>query len=302
MKSIFLILFTGLIYFPELSSQGCSDAGICSVPSLRPGAKLQGTEALRIMHWGMSVGAADHEILAISPYIGSISKLGSKFSFDSRINAMMLSGNGITRIGLGDVYINLNYHPDVHWSFSGGLKLPSSRADKEKDGKVLPMDYQTTLGTMDLITGISYRKNDFQATLAWQQPLRQNRNDFNPEVWLPDTTFADFQNTLDYTRKGDLMLRLSQSFSLTDKLSFTPGLLGIYHLDEDEYSDPLESISDIEGSAGLTINANLYFNVALNEKNSLNIITGFPVLVRENRPDGLTRSFVIGVEFQHLSF
>ena len=302
MKSSFLILLICLCYFPELSSQGCSDAGICSVPSFRPGTKLHGTEATRIMHYGLSFGAADHDIMAISPYIGSTSKIGNKFSYDSRINAMMLSGNGITTIGLGDAYLNLNYHPTVNWSFSGGIKLPSSRAVKEKDDKVLPMDYQTTLGTLDLITGISYRNNAFQATLAWQQPLRQNENDFSPEEWLPDTTFSSFQNTVNYKRKGDLMLRLSQSFSLSEKLSFTPGLLGIYHLDEDEYFDPVEGVSDIEGSAGLTINANLYFNVAFNEKNSINIITGFPILVRETRPDGLTRSFVIGVEFQHLSF
>jgi hypothetical protein len=54
---------------------------------------------------------------------------------------------------------------------------------------------------------------------------------------------------------------------------------------------------EIEGSDGLTLNATCHFLLSVGEKSKLSFNIGFPLIVREARPDGLTRSFVAGVEY-----
>jgi hypothetical protein len=304
-SSILKILFLAFVLMTSIVSicaQGCSDAGVCNVPSFRPGGGLQGSEAFNLQYTGLSFGRADHNISVFNLYTGQTFKLGERFSLDGKTGFMLATGNGYTTVGYNDIYLNLNYHPDQHWTFSGGIKFRSNKATEERDGKDLPMDYQTSLGTNDLLLGISYVIDNFQATLAYQDPLGKNRNTFSPDQWLPDTTFASFHPTIGYLRKPDVMLRISNAFPLSDKITFTPGVLGIYHIAEDEYQDPIEGLTPIIGSDGLTVNANLYFNYAFNERSSLNIITGFPFLVRDVRPDGLTRSVVFAVEYQRRTF
>ena len=54
---------------------------------------------------------------------------------------------------------------------------------------------------------------------------------------------------------------------------------------------------EIEGSSGLTLNATVQAEIKSGQHNKLNLSLGFPLLVRKVRPDGLTRSFVMGVEY-----
>lgn len=66
-------------------------------------------------------------------------------------------------------------------SFVVGLKVPFDEADIVKNGIHLPMPYQTSLGTTDLVLGFSYIRKSFGATLALQQPLKKmNGNRFLP--------------------------------------------------------------------------------------------------------------------------
>jgi len=83
-----------------------------------------------------------------------------------------------------------------------------------------------------------------------------------------------------------------------NKWTFIPGLLGIYHLGEDSYIDG--SISNkpilLKGSSGLTLNGTLSVFYKVNQKISLGIVSGTPFVVRDIRPDGLTRKFVVSPE------
>ena len=78
----------------------------------------------------------------------------------------------------------------------------------------------------------------------------------------------------------------------------TPGLLPIYHLAEDKFTDIDGVVKSIEGSSGLTLNGTLYFEFMIGDAGFLEMSVGFPFVVREARPDGLTRSFVFGVAYK----
>ena len=82
-----------------------------------------------------------------------------------------------------------------------------------------------------------------------------------------------------------------------DKMTFTPGILPIYHLGEDEYTDIDEVTYAIEGSDGLTLNLTFHSEISIGSDDAVELQVGFPLVVRDARPDGLTRSFVFGLGY-----
>lgn len=75
-------------------------------------------------------------------------------------------------------------------------------------------------------------------------------------------------------------------------------MLPIYHLTNDKFTDELNIKREIEGSQGLTLNGNVYFDYEFNAKSSLQLNVGMPFVVRDARPDGLTRSFIANLEYR----
>ncbi len=290
--AIMLLLVANLIH-----GQGCSDAGICSIPGFRPGT-YSGDTLNGIRNFGMTVGVGDQNILSVNPYISASRFWGNKFGYDFRASLGMNTGNGITVIQGGDANLNLQYRASRFAALTAGVKIPLANAKRKHEGKPLPMDYQTSLGTIDLITGITLRTNSWLFVLAYQQPLTQNKNEYDPSLWASDSILSSFQKTVDYRRKGDIMARIAYPFSLSERMKFTAGLVPIFHLGEDEYYEEGIGFQPIIGSDGLTLNASLYFEWKLKENKALGITMGFPLVVRDVRPDGLTRSFVLGMEYK----
>jgi hypothetical protein len=54
----------------------------------------------------------------------------------------------------------------------------------------------------------------------------------------------------------------------------------------------------IIGSEGLTLNLNFYFDITVGDNDNLQFNMGTPLVVRDARPDGLTRHFVVNLEYQ----
>jgi hypothetical protein len=83
-----------------------------------------------------------------------------------------------------------------------------------------------------------------------------------------------------------------------NKFNLKTSLLGIYHLSKDTYIDG--NISNkpikIEGSDGITLNGTLAAAYPLSPKFSISLSAGVPFIVRDIRPDGLTRSFSFSPE------
>jgi hypothetical protein len=84
------------------------------------------------------------------------------------------------------------------------------------------------------------------------------------------------------------MLRVERVFK-TKKYNLIFGVLPIYHLADDKINDG-EKVSN---SSGLTLNLNASATKKLENNSILKLIIAAPIIDREVRPDGLTRSFVI---------
>ncbi len=286
-------------------AQGCSDAGFCSIGNLAP--KGTDTAAGKTKHTfsiQLPAGIGDDDVFVFTPGIEYSSQLSSRWNIQAKLTANYASGKLGNIVGAGDLFLSGThlFEPDAKWKVSVtlGTKLPLNQGNLKKDGLSLPMQYQGSLGTVDLITGLAVYNNNWQFAAGWQQPLSGiNRNNFLPAYW--DKPAADnYSPSNDFKRKGDVLLRTSYSFPKKHKWHLNAGLLGIYHLGEDTYIDANISNTPIPitGSKGLTLNVTAAFNYPLSDKISVGLTGGVPLVVRDVRPDGLTRSFVLSPEIR----
>lgn len=287
-----------------LHAQGCSDAGFCTLGSMRQHrTDTSGqTQKLSLL---LSMGLGDESVFVFTPAIQYENQVSDRWGIQAKITANYADGNLGSAFGAGDLYLSATHTiPTLKWkpSFTLGTKLPLNLGNLKEGGRALPMQYQSSLGTIDVIVGVSVTNKAWQFSAGWQQPVSGiNRNNFLPAYWdNPDA--KAYPPTNDFDRKGDVLLRGAYHFNVKQNLSLSTGLLGIYHLSEDTFVDANESIKpiSIQGSRGLTLNATL---IALWKVNSLTIgfSAGTPLVFRDVRPDGLTRKFVMIPEL-HWSF
>ncbi len=296
---ITLIFFFSLLSNPQGTyGQGCSDAGACTINTFRPTGQHQMEEAKHYVRVGLSAGQADNDISVLGSLLEYGFRANSQISFDAKLTTLGQSGNDISVYGLSDVFINGHFKAGENFKFSLGAKLPLTDGNRVRNGLPLPMDYQSSLGTFDLIAGIGLAIQKLQLAAAIQQPLTQNKNNFSSELYPPNSPLRNFQSTRAYQRSADALLRLTYPFKFNEKWQLSPSALGIYHLKPDSYQLAGITRAEIAGSDGITLNANVYLEYKPSSKHAIQLVLGAPLLVRDARPDGLTRSFVGALEYK----
>ncbi|MBP6386628.1 MAG: hypothetical protein KA313_04995 [Pseudarcicella sp.] len=296
----FTLLFLFASVFGKLYGQGCSDAGFCTINSFKPGTIVE-KENKNQLSVGTFLGKADNSITAYGSYLEYNRQLSSSFGIETKISMLAQNGNNVNEFGFSDIFLNVNYKTLSKVKFTLGFKIPLSEANKVLDNNSLPMDYQASLGTFDVLFGLGYEIGKLQLVTALQQPLNQNNNKFLATNFSSNSELSKFQSTNQFSRRGDVLLRISYPMFINSKLKFTPSVLPIYHLGNDSYVNETGSRVEIDKSEGFTLNGNLYLDYELNKKNVIQLSVGVPFVVRNSRPDGLTRSFianfVYGVKF-----
>ena len=292
-----LILIFCSFYFkvPNLNAQGCSDAGFCTIHSIKPQLEDSTFTSNNTFKLGTAYGVAQYNVLVITPYLEYTRRHG-KLGFSAKLLMGVRSGELTTTSGLADIILSTSWQTSPKLQLSGAIKLPFNKADKTANGLPLPMAYQTSLGTTDLILGASFKINEWLVSTAWQQPLNQNNNAFLFDDY-PDGELNDpYLSTNGYKRKGDVLVRISRSAILSEKMTLSYSLLPIYHLGNDSYLNSNGEELSIYKSKGLTLNLNAFVQYQLNESSALEFNVGAPIMARKNRPDGLSQ-FAVALEY-----
>lgn len=308
MKKIFpvILLFSfSILSALNIKAQGCSDAGVCSIHSIKNSAEAHESKDGKNndLSIGFGYGIGERSTNNYTGYLEYTRSLSSRASITGKLSYNAISGELANTNGLGDLFLSFNHSFDIKkkWqkSFVVGVKLPFDGADIAKDGIHLPMPYQTSLGTVDLVLGLNYTRKAFGATLALQQPLKtRNENKFLPGDYPTQPLALKYWPTNEFERKGDIVGRVSYNFKTGKRFSIRPSLLGIYHLGNDSYVDNNENRRPVYNSTGLTLNGNVFFDYRLKNGSGFELSLGKPFFVRDQRPDGLTRKFVATLEYQ----
>lgn len=297
MKIKFLIVLSLFFVFNPARAQGCSDAGICSI-----GSSFNENDAKKnnSIEFATILGKGDADVNYVSGYIGYNRIFNEKWSANAKVTSSYANGSFGGRGSLGDAFLTANYAPVVtgsyKWSFTSGLKIPFNQSNLKINDHPLPMDYQSSLGTFDFLGSVNLNYKNWDFNYAVQLPvININANSYFSEY----SGIADFVTTNLFERKPDVLLRGTYTINTTNrKFSFKPNLLFIYHLGQDTYEDIYGQRKSIAGSEGLTVNGNLIAGYHFASGSSIEASIATPFVVREVRPDGLTRAWTAGVSYK----
>jgi hypothetical protein len=279
-------------------AQGCSDAGFCSL-KYHDNTIKNYKNSIAI---GNVSGIADGNTFINGSYITYSRQLHKNIYWDTKVTANYASGKLANNFNAGDIFTSFSIKVYASKDYTrslkilSGLKIPLTAANDKTEGKPLPMAYQSSLGTYDLLLGANYNINNWEFTNAWQIPLtKQNKNTFLKEYAVSN----DFPSTNKFRRNADVLIRASYDIKKVAKnISLKPNILAVYHLADDSYEDIFSIRRSLTGSRGLTLNANIIGKFVINNSSSIELSLAAPFVVRDVRPDGLTRKFTAGLEYR----
>ncbi len=271
-------------------AQGCSDAGICTAPTIRltDTSVLSGSNKNTITA-GTVFGTAQYNVTSLGINAEYVRRLG-KLTISGKVLYAFVNGPLASNSGLADAMFTIAYSFNDRFTPMLGLKIPFNNANVMQNGLPLPMAYQTSLGTTDLLAGFTYTYHNWGFALAWQQPLAQNNSTFFVTDYPAGGIDSRYRSTNGFERRADALARVYYNFRFGgSKWLFTPGILPIYHIGDDYWTDKTGTRTSIPGSQGLTLNTNVALRYTLNKSSYLRFTVGAPVMARKVRPEGLTK-------------
>lgn len=284
-------------------AQGCSDAGFCTMGAMKQEIDPDSPTTKHKITLSWANGLGDDGVFVSTPGLSYELHANRHFTIQVKATGNYASGKLGNAAAAGDIYANVTKSikalNDWRISITVGFKAPLSNGGMSYNGHPLPMQYQSSLGTYDAIGGVTLTRKKWLFSVGYQQPLSgQNENGFLYAAW-PGTDTNAYPQTNEFRRRADVLIKAGHAFTAGSKCTLTPGLLAVYHLGEDSFFDPASMReSSLKGSDGLTLNATL--NVQYRAKKcTVGLVLGRPLVVRDIRPDGLTRSIVVAPEFSY---
>ena len=303
MKKI-LILMTSLLItvHQQVKSQGCSDAGLCTIGALQP-QQPSDTTLKYNLKLGFSYGQGEQGTTIFQTIPEFEFSFLNNNSIQLKVPYSVINGNLGNNNGVGDITFSTTQtivkNNNLKFNITVGAKIATGKSDAAINNLPLPMPYQTSLGTNDIILGTSLQYKKWNLALGFQGVLsNKNENTFLKRKYTSNADAQKYFESNFLNRGNDALLRVEKSFNLK-KINLSTGLLAIYHLKESTMLDESGNRIAIKHSDGLTLNITGKAQYNLSNHFGINFSFGFPSVVRKVRPDGLTRHFVLAAAFNY---
>jgi hypothetical protein len=293
-------------------SQGCSDAGFCTMGAMKPDQPFNKKVEFKLRSMELSFYRGTTTMTPIV-YVATADlnfSLSRKTFFQVKLPYQAVTGKLANTGGAGDISVcitrNVFNSEKSDVNFSLGAKIPSNDSDLKEGGRPLPMYYQTSLGTYDVIAGISYITKQWLLATGIQIPLNKNKNDFLWGQWAdtPENEYVVGYSKAKALKRGtDVMVRVERNFRFS-RLNFTIGLLPIYRITNDEITGPLTGKIGLfrqkaDGAKGLALSAIFTTGYSFNVRSGIKALIGHKIVQRDNNPDGLTRELVTTMSYYY---
>lgn len=306
--TLFLLLMTGFAL-----GQGCSDAGFCTMGAMKPDQPYNKRVELKLRTMEVSYYRGTTSLTPII-FVANIDfnfSLNSRNTFQVKVPYQWVQGSLGNTASIGD--ISLCYTRNIYSSdrfdlnASFGAKFPTNNSNIMAGPNPLPMYYQTSLGTYDLIAGISMINRKWLFATGIQIPLNQNGNQFDWHRWISadaaEQAYVEkYPNSTDLRRGVDIMLRVERNFRLS-RFNFSAGLLPIYRITADEITNfqGVRTSKDAKGNEakGLALSWIVTTGYNFNARSGVRLLVGHKIVQREFSPDGLTRELVSSLSYSY---
>lgn len=292
--------------------QGCSDAGFCTMGAMKPDQTYNKKVKLKLRSIEVSYYRGETTLTPVV-YVANLDAtvgIGENMAFQFKLPYQWVTGNFDNTAGMGDISLSLTrkFIDGEKFDISGtvGGKIPSNKADLESSGEkhplsegaCLPMYYQVSLGSYDLVAGASAISSKWLFATGIQMALTANNNTFSWNDWLPpvypsESYVKKYALATKLKRGTDIMFRVERNFRFT-RYSFNVGLLSICRITHDQIIDKTTNeYYKVDGTTGWAITALAGFNYNFNINNGVKLSYGYKLTDREVNPDGLTRHQVM---------
>jgi len=312
--SIFSITLLVWMLAYSVQGQGCSDAGFCTMGAMRPDqayskhldVKLRSVEVN--FYRGTSLLTPIIYVTTLDATIG----LNDRNYVQIKLPYQYAKGSLGELGGMGDISVSYTHVMKVtdKYSLSGTLggKIPMGDGNATVNNEFtnnqdapIHMYYQPSLGSYDLVGGLSWINDKWLLATGIQIPLTETKNEF---LWgkfpnHPNQEYVEKYNTGPHLMRGiDVMLRVERNWRFTN-YNFSLGLLPIYRITPDNTLLPptLEERADREGTTGLALSALASFGYQFDVNSSVKLIHGRKLTAREFNPDGLSRHDVWSLSY-----
>ena len=287
-------------------AQGCSDAGFCTMGAMRPNQLAPSKMAvkLRSLEIANNIGYTKFKDVIVNNVIEMNIGISNSSFFQVKMPYTYISGPLANTQGLGDVSLSYTFSKPLNEQYAFGLslgtKIPTNKADKSRDGLPLPMYYQTSLGTYDLILGVSAASSKWLFAFGYQMPVYTlNANDFRWAPWnstLDSAAAGVYPRSSNLKRGNDIMFRVERNFRFS-RLNFFIGILPIYRLTQDIVNFSLVNRDQVPESNGLVINGLAGIGYQFSVRSGIKLLIGVKLTDRYTNPDGLSREFVTNLSY-----
>ncbi|MFL5728499.1 MAG: hypothetical protein ACJ75J_03335 [Cytophagaceae bacterium] len=303
LTGFYVLGLTGLSY-----GQGCSDAGFCTMGAMKPNQHFPRKVNARVFSVEASqyAGYTKFHTVILTYFVDVNASLGSKTGLQLKLPYTLVFGALANTKGSGDISLsatrNLVNKENYQVNFTLGAKLPTNNANiKTSGGRPLPMYYQTSLGTYDMVLGASLISKKWLFAAGYQQAFNTNGNQFKWGAWSdsPDFGEAGTYPISQHLRRGnDIMFRVERNFR-SARFNTYLGLLPIYRLNKDIITSPQTGDRvKVPGSDGLTLNLLYGFGYRFSTRSAFKFVAGVALIKRAINPDGLSREVVNSISYE----
>lgn len=306
--AILFLLLTLIAY-----SQGCSDAGFCTMGAMKPDQPYNKRVQVKLKTIELSFYRGTTTLTPIV-YVANLDfnfSLNARNAFQVKVPYQWVNGQLGNTATIGD--LSLCYTRNIYSSdrfdlnASVGTKLPTNNSNIMAGPNPLPMYYQTSLGTYDFIAGISMISRKWLFATGIQIPFNRNGNQFDWHRWISSDPAEQayvqkYPNSSELQRGIDVMLRVERNFRLS-RFNFSAGLLPIYRITADEITNfqGIRTSKDAKGNIakGLALSWILTAGYNFNARAGVRLLVGHKIVQREFSPDGLTRELVTSLSYAY---
>jgi len=299
-----------LLPIPLAYGQGCSDAGFCTMGAMKPDQPFNKKIEFKLRSMEISFYRGTTTLTPIV-YVATADlnfSINTKTSVQVKLPYQAVTGRLANTSGLGDISLcftrNILTNEKFDVNLSVGGKIPTNNSNKETQGFALPMYYQTSLGTYDFITGISFITKKWLFATGIQHPFNKNKNDFIWQEWIEnggpasDAYIEKYNNARELKRGTDVMLRVERNWRFS-RLNLSLGLLPIYRITNDEITSPAGERIKPVGAHGLALSGIFTAGYNFNVQSGIKLLLGHKIVNRDFNPDGLTRELVSTISYYY---
>lgn len=292
-------------------SQGCSDAGFCTMGAMKPDQPFNKKVPIKLRSMELSFYRGTttlSPVVYVTTLDMSFNVIDNKTFIQVKLPYQAARGNFGKTSSLSDISFCITRNIFTSEKFDIGLtlggKIPTNDSNLKDDefGLSLPMYYQTSLGTYDAIAGISLVNRKWLFATGIQHPFNKTGNQFRWGEWIPvyeggPEYVMDNDLCYELKRGTDIMLRVERNFRYA-RFNFSVGLLPIWRITKDEiFSTNLNERVKLDGTLGMALSGIVTAGYSFNVKSGVRLLVGKKITQRDVNPDGLTRNDVMTVSY-----